>query len=68
MADTNLSYNGGWFIPLLTVLFIGLKLTGHIDWSWFWVLSPILIGIGMTFFFAILGIGLLALGYFKKWW
>jgi len=28
---------------LLQVLFIGLKLTGHIDWSWWWVLSPTLI-------------------------
>lgn len=28
-------------IELLTVLFIGLKLTGDIDWSWWWVLSPI---------------------------
>lgn len=25
---------------LLGVLFVALKLTGHIDWSWFWVLSP----------------------------
>ena len=25
---------------LLLVLFIGLKLTGFITWSWFWVLSP----------------------------
>jgi len=29
------------FSGLLTILFIGLKLTHHIDWSWFWVLSPI---------------------------
>lgn len=29
------------FLSLLTVLFIGLKLTGYIDWSWWWVLSPI---------------------------
>lgn len=27
----------GW----LTLLFIALKLTGVIDWSWWWVLSPI---------------------------
>jgi hypothetical protein len=26
---------------LLLVLFIGLKLTGHIAWSWFWVMSPL---------------------------
>jgi hypothetical protein len=29
------------FIYLLSILFIGLKLTGHIAWSWIWVLSPI---------------------------
>ena len=28
------------FCSLLLLLFIGLKLTGHIDWSWVWVLSP----------------------------
>lgn len=26
---------------LLTVLFVGLKLTGFITWSWLWVLSPL---------------------------
>ena len=26
---------------VLTVVFIVLKLTGNIDWSWVWVLSPI---------------------------
>ena len=31
------------FLSLLCLLFIGLKLTGHIDWSWWWVLAPILI-------------------------
>jgi len=29
------------FIELLAILFIYLKLTEQIDWSWFWVLSPI---------------------------
>lgn len=33
--------NGIGFPGLLTVLFIGLKLTGHINWPWLWVLSPI---------------------------
>jgi hypothetical protein len=32
------------FLPLLTILFIGLKLTNHIQWSWLWVLSPLWIG------------------------
>jgi hypothetical protein len=25
---------------LLGVLFVGLKLTGHITWPWVWVLAP----------------------------
>ena len=29
------------FLNLLTLLFIALKLTGYIDWSWVWVLAPI---------------------------
>ena len=33
---------------LLTVLFIALKLCGIIDWSWWWVLSPIPITIGIA--------------------
>jgi hypothetical protein len=28
---------------MLTVLFVGLKLTHYIDWSWWWVLSPMMI-------------------------
>lgn len=35
------------FLELLTLAFIILKLTGKIDWSWWWVLSPILIPIGI---------------------
>lgn len=31
------------FPQLLTLLFIGLKLTGQIDWSWWWVLCPVAI-------------------------
>ena len=27
---------------LLTCIFIGLKLSGVINWSWFWVLSPLI--------------------------
>ena len=28
------------FLEVLTVVFVVLKLTGHIVWSWFWVISP----------------------------
>ena len=32
------------FTGLLTIVFIVLKLCGVIDWSWWWVLSPAIIG------------------------
>ena len=35
------SSGGIGFVGLLTILFIGLKLTGYITWSWWWVLSPL---------------------------
>jgi hypothetical protein len=30
------------FLELLTLIFIVLKLTGVIAWSWFWVLAPMI--------------------------
>ncbi len=39
--NTSSSSSGIGFFGLLTILFIGLKLTNYIDWSWWWVLSPI---------------------------
>lgn len=41
MSKNNNQSGGVGFVGLLTILFIGLKLTGHIAWSWWWVLSPV---------------------------
>lgn len=38
-------------LPMLTVLFVGLKLTGHIDWSW-WLITLPMWG-GIVFMFAL---------------
>lgn len=55
---SNSSSSGGiGFGGLLTVLFIALKLTGHITWSWWWVFAPlwlpfvIIIIMGLTLYF-----------------
>lgn len=40
MKDINVQVGPG-FLGLLAILFIGLKLTGYITWSWLWVLAPI---------------------------
>jgi len=48
MSSSSSSSSGGiGFGGLLTILFIGLKLGGVIDWSWWWVLSPLWISIGL---------------------
>lgn len=39
------NHYGPGLVTLLTVLFVGLKLTGYIAWSWWWVLSPIWISV-----------------------
>jgi hypothetical protein len=39
-THTSTTSSGIGFPGLLTVLFIGLKLTGYITWPWVWVLSP----------------------------
>lgn len=42
MANSDTStHSGRIFLGLLAILFIGLKLTGHIAWSWMWVLAPL---------------------------
>jgi hypothetical protein len=39
----------GFSLPvLLTVLFVALKLTNVIAWSWWWVVSPLLISAGIS--------------------
>lgn len=46
--NNNPSSSGGiGFAALLTVLFVGLKLTGFITWPWLWVLSPLWIGLAL---------------------
>jgi hypothetical protein len=38
---------GSVFPSLLAVLFIGLKLTGSINWPWIWVLGPLWIPLAL---------------------
>ncbi len=47
------SSGGIGFAGALTILFIALKLTNVIDWSWLWVLSPLWISVGFSILFLI---------------
>lgn len=39
--NITINLSGGLLGTLLTVLFVYLKLTEQIDWSWWWVLCPL---------------------------
>ncbi len=52
-VSTEVSRRGLGLGMVLTVVFVVLKLTGNIDWSWIWVFSPIWISwalfVGLVF-------------------
>lgn len=61
MSDNNTHTRSGiGFTGLLTIVFITLKLTDVIAWSWWWVLSPLWIGfaIGIVLLAIAVAIGL----------
>lgn len=50
MSNSNAGNGGIGFLGMLAILFIGLKLTNYVTWSWFWVLSPLLpVGVLLSF-------------------
>jgi len=53
--------NNGWFALVLTLVFIVLKLTDQIDWSWWWVLSPLWLPLALVLSIAIIAIVFMAL-------
>lgn len=54
MSNNTAPSSGIGFVGLLIILFIGLKLTGFIDWSWWWVLFPLWIGVAFSAVFFVL--------------
>jgi ABC-type nickel/cobalt efflux system permease component RcnA len=44
------------FVGVLQITFVVLKLCKVIDWSWWWVLSPIWISTALTILVALIGI------------
>lgn len=56
MSEKNkeLSMSTGMFFELMFLMFLGLKISGLIDWSWWWVFAPIWVPIGI--FLCVLGL------------
>lgn len=54
MMGRSIGATGGHIINTLVIMFIVLKITGLLDISWFWVFSPLIIGIPAVMLFSII--------------
>lgn len=61
MSTQKVSSGGISFLGLLALIFIALKLTGYITWSWWWVLAPL-----WGPWALVIGIFLLYIGWLRK--
>lgn len=65
-GSNNTSTSGGLgFTGALFIVFLVLKLTGVIDWSWWWVTAPLWAGVALLLAFGVFGL-LFLLGL-KAW-
>lgn len=48
MADNKVTYNGIGLPGFMFLIFLTLKLCGIINWSWWWVTSPIWIPVSLV--------------------
>ena len=55
MTNNNIDNSGIDFVGLLTIVFVVLKLCGIINWSWWWVISPIWIS-AIIFMVVLIGV------------
>jgi hypothetical protein len=49
------SYKGIGIGTILFLIFMVLKLTNHIDWSWWWITSPLWIPVLLLILFLVIG-------------
>jgi hypothetical protein len=49
------SYKGIGIGTILFLIFMVLKLTNHIDWSWWWITSPLWIPVSLLILFLVIG-------------
>jgi len=62
MADNTQTQSGGiGFFGLLAIVFITLKLTGYIAWSWWWVLAPLWAPVAIVLGFLLFVVALAAI-------
>lgn len=66
-GNNSTSRSGIGVLGLLGVLFVGLKLTGFIDWSWWWVTAPFWGGFALFLAICIIAVIVwMIAAYFKR--
>lgn len=56
-SNSSSSSGGVGIAGVLFIVFLVLKLTGNINWSWWWVTSPIWIPLGLVAAFGLVALG-----------
>ena len=50
MSEKQITPINSGILTILFIVFLVLKLTGNIDWSWWWVTSPLWLPVAILFF------------------
>lgn len=50
MSEKQITPINSGILTILFAVFVTLKLTGNIDWSWWWVTSPLWLPVAILFF------------------
>lgn len=67
MSNSSSSSSGIGVVGLLGIVFVVLKLTGYISWSWWWVTFPFWGGFAILLIFGIIFlITILTIWFIKK--
>ena len=53
-TTSNVSFVNSGILTVMFIVFLTLKLTGNIDWSWWWVTSPLWLPLVLVFGLVIL--------------
>ncbi len=48
MGENTTSYGGPGYLGLLSLIFVAAKVTGHIDWAWWIVFSPMALNVSIN--------------------
>lgn len=62
MVSSSSSSGGIGFLGALFLVLMTLKLTGYIDWSWWWITAPLWGGLALLIFILVIIIGLFWIG------